>query len=337
MNREWLEKDYYKVLGVPETASSNEIKKQYRKLAHELHPDKNPGMEERFKEVSEAYDVLGTETKRKEYDETRSLLNNPSAGFFQQGGAEGDYGRIFEDIFANENMEDILGGLFGRTSRSRTPRKGSDIESSLDITFKESFEGATKTLTLQAQTPCSVCGGRGVLQQQNKTISCNECHGNGSIVFTQNITTRIPPGVKDGAKIKLTGKGVPSPVGAGDLYLIVNVKPHPVYHRKGSDMALTLPVTFPEMVLGAEVEVPLLSGGTVKIKIPEGSSNGRVLRVKNKGFPHGNKTGDLLVSLEVAVPQNTSREIKNLMKEYQEKTKDHDPRRDFMRLAREDK
>lgn len=338
MNRDWLEKDYYKALGVSENASSSEIKKQYRKLAHELHPDKAPGMEERFKEISEAYDVIGSEHKRKEYDEARSLLTNPSARFFTQGTGEQDYNRIFEDIFANEDMSDLLGGLFGgRGGSSRTSRKGSDIESSLEITFKESYEGATKTLTMQAQTACPTCSGRGMLQQQNKTVTCVECNGKGSILFTQTITTRIPAGVKDGAKIKLSGKGAPSPAGAGDLYLSVKVQPHRIYHRKNNDMTLVLPVTFPEMVLGAEVEVPLITGGTIKMKIPEGSTSGRVLRIKNKGFSYGNKTGDLLVVLEVAVPQNTSREIKNLVKEYQKKTKDHDPRRDFMRLAKEDK
>jgi molecular chaperone DnaJ len=244
--RDLYEKDFYKILGVSKNAPADEIKKKYRSLARELHPDKNKGdvkLEEQFKAVSEAYDILGDDKKRAEYDEARSLyerggMRAPMGGGNFQGG---DFG----DLFGGGNPQDIFANLFGGGRRG--PRKGQDLQTEATITFKESIFGTTLDLRL------STDGGP-----------------------AQNITARVPVGVNDGAKIRVKGKGAPGEAGPGDLFILLHVKPHSVFARKGENLTITLPVTFPEAALGADIKVPTLTGEDVTVRLAPGTSNGRV-------------------------------------------------------------
>lgn len=311
--REWADKDYYAVLGVPKTASEADVKKAYRKLAQKYHPDANPNdtsAEERFKEVSGAYDVLGDAKQRKEYDDFREMLSSgfgggfrggfPGGGFpgggrggrgpFGSGGTRiriedlGDLGNIFtgdDAVFG----EDAINTLFGRGKT-----KGRDLETTLQLGFEEALNGTTASLRLTDP-------------------------GGGS----RSIRVRIPEGVTDGARIRVGGRGGPSPNGgpAGDLYVTVSVAPHPIFGRKGRDLTLSLPVTFAEAALGAEVAVPTLDGGSVTLKIPPGTQTGRTFRIRGKGGASG-KANDLYVTANIVVPQRMSKEAKELLEQFAE-------------------
>src|ERR671910_580205 len=270
--REWLEKDYYRVLGVSDTASQKDIKSAYRKLSREYHPDANPGdtaAEERFKEVSAAYDVVGDAEKRKEYDEVRKL--GPMGGMFGGAGGPGGPG---------------AGGVPGDDIR--------DLRGVLDD--NQGF--------FSFSSPCPQCAGRGYTIDE----PCPTCRGTGVEHRPREVKVRIPAGVDDGQRIRLRGRGGPGRNGgrAGDLYVTVRVAPHELFGRKGSDLTLTMPITFPEAALGANVAVPTLDGGPVKVRIPAGTRSGRTFRVRGKGVEGRRKTGDLLVTVEVAVPQKLS-------------------------------
>jgi molecular chaperone DnaJ len=348
--REWFEKDYYKVLGVSDTATPKEITRAYRKLAREHHPDANPGdrkAEERFKEISAAYDVIGDEPKRKEYDEVRRL--GPVGGMF--GGGGGGPGGF---SFTTENVGD-LGDLFstifsrgrGRTrqapSRGMGPQRGADLDADLQLSFEGAAQGVTTSVNLTSDVPCSIChgsgarpgttpracdrcGGRGVLDEDQGLFSfstpCPVCGGAGTVVDDpcptcrgtgvehrpRQVRVRIPAGVEDGQRIRLKGRGSPGRHGgpSGDLYVTVRVAPHPTFGRKGKDLTLTVPVTFPEAALGANVSVPTLDGGPVTLRIPPGTRSGRTFRVRGRGIETDRGTGDLLVTTEVAIPQKLS-------------------------------
>lgn len=322
MQAEWIDKDFYQDLGVKPTASASEIKKVYRKLARELHPDANPGnktAEEKFKKISEAYAVLGDPQKRKEYDETKEMArsgafnqnmryqtgNNGFSttefnlgdlfGGFQTGETRTNgFGNIFGDIFGNQ----------GRASR-QAPVKGQDIQATYTIGFKEAVLGTTVTLQLP---------------QQNAK--------------TKKFTVKIPPGINDGGKIKLAGKGNPGPAGspAGDLYITIQVTPDKRYLRQGNDLKIKVPVAFQELVLGTVLTIPTITGKKVSLKIPAGTANERILRVKGEGVPKANQTkGDLLVQLQVKVPEKLSAKAKELLEKYaQEETKTgFNPRADW--------
>ena len=355
--REWFEKDYYKVLGVSETASQKDVTKAYRKLARELHPDtnKDPDAEERFKEVSAAYDVVGDADKRKEYDEVRRLgpmgggFGGPGGGF---GGFGGPGGATFttEDLGDMGNLGDLLGGLFGRggrrgggAPRGAGPQRGDDLEAELHLAFDEAVRGVTTAVNLTSDAPCqtchgsgaapgstpvtcSRCGGRGVLDENQGMFSfsqaCPQCAGRGSVVEDpcptcrgtgverrpRDVKIRVPAGVQDRQRIRLKGRGGPGRHGgpAGDLYVVVRVRPHDFFGRTGRDLTLTVPVTFAEAALGADVTVPTLEGEPVKIRLPAGTRNGRTFRVKGRGVATKKGTGDLLATVEVAVPQKLS-------------------------------
>jgi molecular chaperone DnaJ len=348
--REWFEKDYYKVLGVAETASAKDITKAYRKLARELHPDRNPGdaaAEERFKDVSAAYDVLGDDAKRKEYDEVRRM--GPMAGAFGPGGG-GPGGFTFrtEDL---GDLGDLFGGLFGRgrsrggAPRGTGPQRGADLETDLTLAFGDAARGVTTTvhLTSDAACPtchgsgarpgtapvtCSVCGGRGVLDDNQGVFSfsqpCRNCGGRGTVITdpcdtcrgvgvvrkNREVKVRIPPGVDDGQRIRLKGRGSAGRNGgpAGDLYVNVHVQPHPIFGRDGANLTLSVPVTFAEAALGAGITVPTLDGEPVTIKIPAGTRSGRTFRVRGRGITKHGREGDLMVTVEVAVPAKLSAE-----------------------------
>lgn len=386
MNKDWLEKDFYAVLGVAKDATADEIKKKYRKLARELHPDKNPGdkaAEERFKGVSEAYDVLSDDTKRKEYDEARSLF--ASGGFRSGGFGGGGYGGgqyydtsniNMEDLFGDDSggFGDFLGGIFNRGrggARARQPRRGQDLESSLTLSFDDALDGVTVPLRLSSDAPCSschgtgakagttprvcpTCGGSGQTQRNAGGFAfadpcvtckgrgifvddpCGTCRGTGHGQSTKTVQARIPAGVKDGARIRLKGKGSAGENGApnGDLFINVTVGDHPVFGRKGDNVTVTVPVTFAEAALGGEIAVPTPRGGSVTLKVPAGTKNGRVMRVRDKGLQRKDGTkGDLMVTLEVAVPQKLSSEARETLERFAELTADHDPRRDLHMMA----
>lgn len=298
--RDLYEKDFYKILGVSKNASADEIKKKYRSLARELHPDKNKGdlkLEDKFKAVSEAYDILGDEKKRAEYDEARSLyerggMRAPThgAGNFQGGD--------FADIFGGGSSQDIFANLFGGGRRG--PRKGQDLQTEANISFKESIFGTTLDLRL------STDGGP-----------------------AQNITARVPVGVTDGAKIRVKGKGAPGEAGPGDLFILLHVKPHLVFSRKGDNLTITLPVTFPEAALGADIKVPTLNGDDVTVRLAPGTSNGRVLRVKGRGVTKSGVTGDLLVTVEVQVPKRLEPRAEAALKDFVSATEADDIRTEF--------
>ena len=348
--REWFEKDYYRVLGVSDTASQKDIKSAYRKLSRQYHPDTNEGeraAEERFKEVSAAYDVIGDPEKRKEYDEVRKL--GPMGGMFGGGAPGGGTagGFRFEDM---GDLGDVLGGLFGRgrrgsrgagtTGRGTGPHRGQDLEAELHLDFEDAVRGLTTTIHLTSEAACSTCHGsgarpgttpltcpqcegRGVLDDNQGFFSfsqpCANCAGQGYVIDDpcptcrgtgiehrpREVKVRLPAGVADGQRIRLKGRGGPGRNGGppGDLYVTARVGPHHLFGRRGDDLTLAVPVTFPEAALGADVRVPTLDGGSVKLRIPPGTRSGRTMRVKGKGVPGRKGTGDLLVTVEVAVPQ----------------------------------
>ena len=368
-----LEKDYYAALGVPSTATAAEIKKAYRKLAQQYHPDKNPDdakSEERFKEISAAYDVLADDKRRAEYDELRRL---GASGFQFPGGGGGPRsggfgGNPFGGGGAGD-LGDLLGGLFGqgrgRSTRSAGPRRGADVESSVTLGFREAVEGVTIPLRLTTEGACSTCRGSGA-RPGTSSRTCANCHGSGQVsrsagagfafaepcreckgrgvviddpcatcrgtgrgTSTRTISARLPAGVADGARIRLKGRGAAGEQGApnGDLYIDVHVTPHPLFGRRGQHLTITVPVTFPEAALGAEIRVPTLSGEPVTLRIPAGTSNGRTFRVKGKGITSKDGTsGDQLVTVEVAVPQKVDGAAKKALEAYRDATAGDDPR-----------
>jgi molecular chaperone DnaJ len=303
--KDLYEKDFYKILGVDKKASAEEIKKKYRSLARDLHPDKTQGdsaLEEKFKAVSEAYDILSDAKKRAEYDEARALFER---GGFRAPTGGGFQGGDFSDIFGGGNPQDIFANLFGGAGMRRGPRKGQDLQTESTITFKESIFGTTLALKLA-------------------TDGKN----------TQEITARVPAGVNDGAKIRVKGKGAPGEAGPGDLFILLTVKPHPIFSRKGENLLLTLPVTFAEATLGADIKVPTLNGEDVTVRLAAGTPTGRVLRVKGRGITKGSTVGDLLVTIDVQVPRRVEGEALEALKKFDELTKDHDVRSEFNAKAK---
>jgi len=365
--KDFLEKDYYAALGVAKDASAQDIKKAYRKLARELHPDKNPGdskAEARFKEVSEAYDVLSDDKRRREYDEARSLFG---AGGFRPGGGGGGGGVQFDlgDLFSGAGTRtggaggigDLFGGLFGNRGATRrgsgSPSRGADVETEVTLGFDEAVSGVTVPLQLASPASCRTCGGTGArpgtaprqctaclgtgLVTRNQgafafSEPCRECRGSGQViddpcpdcrgtgVTTQSrtITVKIPAGVRDGQQVRLAGKGAPGLRGghAGDLLLRVHVQPHELFGRSGDDLTLRLPITFPEAALGTTVRVPTLEGA-VSLRIPAGTATGRTFRVRGRGAPtRGGASGDLLVTVDVAVPRALGAEAREALEKY---------------------
>lgn len=360
INREWLEKDYYAVLGVPRNAPQPEIKKAYRKLAQRYHPDSAAGdkaAEERFKEISVAYDVLGDEKKREEYDRVREMAT-AGYGF---GGGGGPGGPRFEDLGFDVGGIGDLFNLFGRggAGGGRTARRGSDLVTDVEVSFEDAMSGTTVPLRISGNAPCQTCGGSGA-RPGTQVQTCPECAGRGSVTVdqgpfslarpcprcagrgqvvpdpcptcggtgsttaTRTLRVKIPAGVENGARIRLAGRGEAGPPGGspGDLYVNVGVKPHRFFGRRGDDLTLDLPVTYPEAALGAQVKVPTLNGA-VTLKVPSGTKTGRTFRVRGKGAPRrGGGQGDLMVTVQVEVPTKLNRQEKQLLKQLQEASGD---------------
>ncbi|MEO3786079.1 molecular chaperone DnaJ [Actinocorallia sp. B10E7] len=382
--KDYLEKDYYKSLGVAKTATQDEIKKSYRKLARKYHPDANKGdteAEERFKEISEAYDVLSDEKRRKEYDDIRAY-----GGAFRGGGPGGAQGFDLNDLFGSAGggagaggLGDIFGGLFGRgarggaTTTGRRPRRGQDVESEVTLTFSEALEGITVPLRLSSEAPCPTCRGTGAKAgtlpkvcphcegtgQETRNMGgfgfaepcsrchgrgmvvddpCGTCHGSGRAMSTRTIQARVPAGVKDGQTIRLKGKGAPGENGGpnGDLLVKLKVTPHPVFGRDGDNLTVTVPVTFPEATLGGEILVPVHGGQPVKLRIPEGTPNGRTFRVRGRGATRRDGTkGDLLATVEVQVPQKLTDEEREVLQRFAQTHRGEELRDDLVKQAKE--
>ena len=344
--REWFEKDYYKTLGVPSSATAKEITSAYRKLAKKHHPDTNPGDDELFKEISAAYDVLGDADKRKEYDEVRAM--GPAASGFPGGGGFGGGGGGFR-VDDSADFGDLFGGLFGRGRRGGQqagPQRGADVETELHLTFEDAVRGVTTSVNVTTDARCHTCsgsgsapgtrpdtcprcGGTGSLQDNQGLFSlsqiCPQCSGRGTIVThpcptcsgsgvehrNRSVKVRLPAGVEDGQRIRVKGRGAAGRGGgpSGDLYVIVRVGRHNLFGRKGRNLTLSVPVGFAEAALGTTLTVPTLDD-PVTLRVPDGTPSGRTFRVKGRGVPGGKKspTGDLLVTVEVDVPAELSDE-----------------------------
>jgi molecular chaperone DnaJ len=346
VQREWFDKDYYAILGVEQAASQKDITKSYRQLARQLHPDANPddkAAEERFKEVSAAYEVLGDPEKREQYDEVRRM--GPMAGGFGPGGFAGGQGVHFDA----GDISDLIGNLFsrGRAGRQQQapqgPRRGADIEATLTMPFDDAIRGATTTVNVTSDVrcpdcfgsgaavgtsprPCPDCGGTGAVDEDQGFFSfsrpCPSCGGRGRIIDTpcptcaglgsvrrpRQVKVRIPQGVRDGQRIRVKGRGGAGANGGpdGDLYVRVQVAPHALFGREADNLTLTVPVTFAEAALGSDVTVPTLDGGTVTIRVPAGTRSGRTFRVRGRGVVTPKSKGDLLVTVEIDVPQELS-------------------------------
>ena len=299
-------KDFYQTLGVSRTSSEDEIKKAYRKLAMQYHPDKNPGnkkAEDKFKEASEAYEVLSDPQKKQNYDQFGSADGNP---FGQQGGnpfgggggprysrtssaGPESFSDIFGDLFGGAGAQGFGGGGF--SSRARAPQKGADLRYTLTISLEEAFSGTEKVIVFARQ--------KGSKEENTK------------------FSVTVPAGVKEGQRLKLAGEGdAPAQGAAGDLYVIINLQQHLLFKREEFDIILDLPIKYTDAILGTEVEIPTLSGKS-QIKIPAGTSTGQILRLKNKGFPKlgSSGQGDMLVKIVVDVPQNISTKQKQLIED----------------------
>jgi molecular chaperone DnaJ len=338
--QDWFEKDFYAVLGVAQDASAADVKKAYRKLARAHHPDANPGdasAERRFKEIGEAYSVLSDPEQRQQYDAIRSMSRG-GARFSAGGGpGAGPGGAGFEDILGNlfggagapgggrvryttgapggassPIFEDLLNGMFTGEPTApggpagfrapRGPRKGEDLAAQTRLTFRQAMEGAQ--LTLRVDDPYA---------------------------GQRTINARIPAGVREGQKVRLRGKGRPSESGGepGDLVVQVSVEPHPLFTIDGTDVRITVPITFPEAVFGAEIELPTPDGGRVRLKVPAGTPAGKTLRVRGRGVQTAKRNGDLLVVLQVAVPQRVDGKAREALQEFAETTAGQSPRADL--------
>ncbi|MCU1675605.1 MAG: dnaJ1 [Frankiales bacterium] len=362
--RDWIEKDFYKILGVAKDADAATIKKAYRALARKHHPDANKGdaaAEAKFKEVSEAYDVLSDQSKRREYDDARSLFGSggmrSSAGA-RPSGAPGGFTFDINDLFGrggapSGGVGDLFGGLFNRAGRAGAT-KGQDLESEISVSFAEAVDGVTIPLRLTVSETCATCRGSGAKPGTMPRVCpvcagtgtasrnlggfglaepCRECRGRGQVIdekcptcggegrtnVQRTLQVRVPAGVSDGQRIRLKGKGQPGSAGGqpGDLLVVVHVANDRLFGRNGDNLTLTVPITFTEAALGATVSVPTLGGPPVSLKVPPGTPSGRTFRVRGKGIRRKDGTlGDLLVTVEVAVPAHVSDEARAALEQF---------------------
>ncbi len=375
--REWLETDYYAVLGVSKDASQEEIKKAYRKLARENHPDANPGdgeAEQRFKEIGQAYSVIGDEATRREYDELRRL--GAGAGGFGAGGFGGGFpggaagAGGFEDILS-QLFNQAGGGMRTTTRRGSRSRRGRDLEADVHMSFDDALAGVRTKLRINAEAPCQTCNGSGAAPG-TRPVQCSRCGGSGQVAVDQGpfafaqpcpqcggkgteitdpcptcratgttmqpreLTVKIPAGVKDGAVIRVPGRGGAGANGgrAGDVLVRIHVERHPVFGRRGDDVTMRVPVSYAEAALGTKLTVPTPSGGSKTIKVPAGTADGRTFRIRGEGAPtRGNASGDLLVTVDLVVPERLNRKQKQLIEQLAS-LDDHGAREELFRRAR---
>jgi molecular chaperone DnaJ len=368
-------KDLYKVLGVPKRASQEEIRRSYRKLARKYHPDANrddPKAEERFKEVQHAYEILSNPEKRREYDEgPRTFFGSQSSG---RGGPGSTQARDFADLSDLFGSFGGLGDIFGHSTRTReAPRKGEDITVSVNLKFKDALNGVTTRVGVPVEEACGgcrgtgaapgtvprtcpECGGRGVRSRDQGFFAlsepcarcggegtiierpCIECGGSGRLRKTQQVMVRIPAGAKDGMKIRVPGRGNAGRKGgpAGDLYVVTRVQEHPDFKRRGDDFVVEVPVSFVEAALGAEIEVPRPGGGTVKLRLPAGTQEGKQFRVRRGGAPkaraRGEERGDLIVRVSLVVPKKLKRREREILEALAEE-RGEDVRKELFKKA----
>ena len=357
VNQDWFEKDFYSILGVSKDVDAKELKKTYRKLARQYHPDNNPGdaaAEQKFKDIGEAYAVLSDPEQRKQYDAVRAM--GGGARFTAGAGGPGGAGGGFEDVFAQMfggaggaqnvrfgaggpggaggiDLEDLLGAFGGSGGFQQGGGQG----------FPGGFPGGAQGFPGGGGFSGQGYGGgmpRGQDVEASTTLDFRSAAVGDTVTLSKpdggRITTRIPAGVKDGQRIRLRGKGMPSPMQGGedgDMYLKVSVTPHPVFGRDGDHLTVDLPVTFAEAALGATVQVPTLDGGTVKVKVAPGTPSGRVLRVKGRGIETKKGTGDLLAKVQVVVPKDLSDSAKKAVEALRAED-DGDPRAELLARAR---
>ncbi len=345
-----MSKDYYKILGVEKNASKDEIKKAFRKLAHQYHPDKKEGNADRFKEVNEAYSVLSDETKRAQYDAYGQTFSGATGSGFE--GFQGFDFSNFKDGGVEFDLGDIFGDIFGGGARARNKR-GRDISMDIELSFEESVFGVERAILLNKVSKClscegsgakkgskmetcSTCNGKGQIREVRRSIigsfasvrtceichgkgeipkdKCPDCKGSGVLKREQEIKVTIPPGVEDGEMVRLSGMGEALSHGvAGDLYIKIHVRDHSTFKKEGNNLTMTLPVKLSEALLGGEQTIKTLDG-EITIKIPEGVGFGEILRVKGKGVPHDKgKRGDLLVKIQIELPKKLSKEMKEVV------------------------
>ena len=349
-----MSKDYYQILGVDKKASKDDIKKAFRKLAHEYHHDKKGGNVDKFKEINEAYSVLSDDQKRSQYDTFGSAYSGSGAG---QGFNPSDFGFDFSGFSQGDagfdfDIGDIFGDFFGG-QRTRQKR-GRDISIDLDISFEESVFGVERKVLLNKIATCKVCGGsgaksgstmdtcstcngKGQIHEVRRSIigsfstvrtcetchgkgkvpreKCANCHGRGILKSDEEVKVRIPSGISDGEVVRLSGMGEATTGGvAGDLYIKIHVERHQIFKKEGSNLIMTLNVRLSDVLLGTTAFIKTLDG-EIKLKIPEGTGFGEILRVKGKGVPYGNKRGDLLINININIPQKLSKEEKKLVEE----------------------
>ncbi len=321
-------KDYYNILGVKRGANDQEIKRAYRRLARKHHPDVNPGdksAEAKFKEINEAYEVLSDKEKRQKYDQfgdqwqyadqfaKKGGRQRSVSWDFSPGGAqgfrseEGDLDSLFSDLFQ--------GFRTGTSSRRGRPRHGRNIEHPVEVTLEEAYHGTNRILSLKTEQPCPTCRGTGRIQN----ALCSACKGTGVVTALKQLEVKIPPGVKDGSRVRIAGKGEPGYAGGtpGDLYLVTSIKPHRVFERKGDDLHVEMAVPLTIAVLGGEVQVPNIEGKKLALKIPPETQNGRSFRLSGQGMPHlgDSYRGDLIAKVQVALPTKFTAEEKKLFEQ----------------------
>ncbi|MEL0135687.1 MAG: DnaJ C-terminal domain-containing protein [Aquiluna sp.] len=299
-SQDWIEKDFYKILGVSKDVSDADLKKAYRKLAKDNHPDLHPGdaaAEARFKDISEAFDVLSDKEQRREYDAIRAMGGGAR---FTAGGQGAGFEDVFSNLFGGGGFQGGgfpgFGGFGGFG-----PQRGQDLSTTASINFIDSVNGTTVKLNLR----------------------------------NESVSVKVPAGIQDGQKLKVKSKGQPSPNGgpAGDLVVTIKVKPHAVFTRDGDNIRVSVPVTYAEATLGATIEVPVLGGDPVKLKVAAGTPNGRTLRVKGKGVQFGSRQGDLLATVEVMVPAHLPAKAKKLLEQFDAELPDENPRQDLISRA----
>lgn len=363
-------RDYYEVLGVPKTASDDEIKKAYRKLAKKYHPDlnkDNKDAETKFKEVGEAYEVLSDKDKRARYDAYGHAGVDPSAA---GGAGYGDFSGGFGGFDVGDIFESFFGGGFGGGRRATRAQKGADLGLAMTISFEEAAFGTKKTIEINVLQQCSVCHGSGAkagttpetcptchgsgqvrssmgfftttrtcdaCRGTGKIIKnpCDACHGQGTVRRRKKIDVSIPAGIDNGQRISVRGQGNAGKNGgpSGDVIITIRVTPHPIFTRSGDDVLCTVPLTFAEAALGAEIEVPTLDG-KVKYNIPEGTQNGDIFKIRDKGITHigARSRGDQIINIKVEVPKNLSAKQKELLRAFAAETgeKNHKEKKSFI-------
>ena len=342
------QKDYYEILGVNRNASDEEIKKAYRQLAHRYHPDKNPGdknAEEHFKEINAAYEVLKNPDKRAQYNRFGYAEAGTASGFGQEAG----FGVDFQDLFG-----DVFGDFFGASRKRTRGQRGADLRYDMEVTFEEAAFGTEKKIKLPkaakcqkcngsgakpgtSPTPCPTCHGRGQVSYQQGFFSisrpcsrcrgegaiikepCAECNGIGRIKEIKSLNVKVPPGVETDTRLRLSGEGESGIHGghSGDLYIIINVKPHPIFQRQNDDIICEVPISFPQAALGAEIDVPTLAGN-IKLKVPAGTQTGKVFRLKGKGIAslHTGQIGDQSIIIKLETPTKLTTRQKELLDEF---------------------